>query len=527
MATAGEFISFDGNSIGPATDYSAGLLDDAGFTTTGEITMAARRSLDPLVVAVSSNARTLPIVIYRTPGAATSLATFRDNVAKWFAVAKNTTPRYLVVYANDGSTAIRLPCYVQSMAQHRWGFLVTLVAAASQFEANSATTSSANPATVTNGGNVAVRPSIALTQSTHKTIRACTVSGAGAANGLVAYPIRFALSDSAATATNVFVFVNGVSVPCNVQGGGGASSVVWALVDTRADGSDTYVDIIYGSGITNPLCGELDDPDLFDTASTSNTSWRWDNWAVTTHPSFAGSWVPAVTGNHGASIAYQLTSDGGSVQLDIVASGTSDYDSIYLATPAGGDNGGSTGPSNLSRVTTGMGGAYTQAYVRGRLANTDRWTSGWSTRANGTVTTAATVSGQAIALAVGIENDGATADPATLVIDNTASPTSLSVDNASPTVTVGAAANVDFYTGTLTVGAYVLTFANCFAPDGTLTIDCQNKTISSSVAGAIYNLPSFSDPAVWAALEPGSNSVTDGLTATAADTWTWRDGYGA
>jgi len=174
-----------------------------------------------------------------------------------------------------------------------------------------------------------------------------------------------------------------------------------------------------------------------------------------------------------------------------------------------------------------MGGAYTQAYVRGRLANTDRWTSGWSTRANGTVTTAATVSGQAIALAVGIENDGATADPATLVIDNTASPTSLSVDNASPTVTVGAAANVDFYTGTLTVGAYVLTFANCFAPDGTLTIDCQNKTISSSVAGAIYNLPSFSDPAVWAALEPGSNSVTDGLTATAADTWTWRDGYGA
>lgn len=527
MADPYELISFDGNNIGPSTDY-LGILDDRfAWPVTGNVEMQGRRSIEPLVLSVSPGSRSLTLGFALGSGGTTA-ATFRSNLAKWFDIGKNKAgARYLVAYASDGSTQVRLPVYVVEWEIDSLGisFRVVLTMAQPYWEANSATTSAANPATVSNAGNVAVRPSIALTQSTHKTIRACTVSGAGAANGLVAYPVRFALSDSAATSTNVFVFVNGVSVPCNVQGGGGASSVVWALVDTRADGSDTYVDIIYGSGITNPLCGELDDPDLFDTASTSNTSWRWDNWAVTTHPSFAGSWVPAVTGNHGASIAYQLTSDGGSVQFDIVASGTSDYDSIYVALPAGGDNGGSTGPSNLSRVTTGLGGTYTQAYVRGRLANTDRWTSAWSTRANGTVTTAATVTGQAVALAVGLENDGATADPATLVIDNTASPTSISVDNASPTVVVGAAANIDYYDGTLVVGGYTLTFSDCFAPDGTLTIDCQAKTITSSASGAIYNLPSFSDPAVWAALEPGSNTVTDGLTATAADTWSWRDGY--
>lgn len=526
MADPYELISFDGNNIGPSTDYR-GILDDRfAWPVTGNVEMQSRRSIEPLVMSVSPGSRALTLGFGLGSGG-TSAATFRSNLAKWFDIGKNKAgPRYLVAYAGDGSTQVRLPVYVVEWEVDPLGlsFRAVLTMAQPYWEANSVTTPSPNPSTVTNAGNVAVRPSIALTQSTHKTLRACTVSGAGRANGLVAYPVRFALSDSAATSTNVFVFINGVSVPCNVQGGGGGSSVVWALVDTRADGSDTYVDIIYGSGITNPLCGQLRDPDLFDTASTANNSWRYDNWDITTHPSFAGSWVPAVTGYHGTSIAYQLTSDGGSVQFDLLASGTSDYDSMYIAVPAGIN----TGISNLSRVTTNFAGANSQAFVRGRQAGTDRWGTAWSTRANATVTTgiSGAAIGNAIAVACGIENDGASADPATVVFDNTASPVIVPPDT-TPTVTVGSAANVDFYSGTLTVGAYVLTFANCFAPDGTLTIDCQNKTISSSVAGAIYNLPSFSDPAVWAALEPGSNSVTDGLTATAADTWSWRDGYGA
>jgi hypothetical protein len=196
-----------------------------------------------------------------------------------------------------------------------------------------------------------------------------------------------------------------------------------------------------------------------------------------------------------------------------------------MRTPTGADSSG-TSIDSFSRTTSGFAGTLSQAFVRSRARGTDKWTDLWTTRANSSVSTDIAFTDGAIAFTAGIENDGSAGDPATVSFTDAGVGARWDlVSTTDPTVTVAAAANVDYYNGTLTVGAYVLTFDNCFVPDGTLTIDCQNKTVESSVGGAKYNLPTFSDPDIWAALVPGVNTITDGLTATAADTWTHRDGW--
>lgn len=532
MADPYESYSFDGNDFSVTADYGFIFPYAESFGVSGTVTMQARRSIEPQVMSVSRDGRTIPIEIFNRDPANLTAATFRSNIKKWFTNAKNTSVRYLVFYGDDGSTLVRAPVYVESLEpiyetdQH---YRAVLVMAQPWFEANSATVSAANPATVTNAGNVATRPSIALTQTTHKTLRACTVVAA-TGYGFTGMPVRFALSDSAATSSNVFVFVNGASVPCYVTGSGGASSAVWAICDAASDGTPTYVDIIYGSGLSNPLCQTLSDFGMLSTSGSLNTAWLWTDWTITQHPDVAGAWVPSRTAYDGGGMTYQLTSDGGSVVFDVGAVGgagmfgVTDYDGMTVRVPTGADS-TSTSIDSFSRTTSGFAGVQSQAFVRARFRGQDRWTTLWSTRANATVTTDIAFTDGAIVFSAGIENDGSSGDPATVTFtDSGLSGTRIDLVAATDvTVTVGSATNVDYYNGTLVVGNYTLTFTNCFAPDGTLTIDCQDKSIISSASGAIYNWPRFSDPDIWASLEPGANTITDGLSA--ADTWTHRDAF--
>lgn len=510
--------SFDGNNVNQATSYKVRIRNTNPVQRTIEVAASVRRNRGSYVDFINFAAMELVVSIMGAD-TATARATWMTNVQQWFNPWESDT-RQLVATWYDGTTSVFLDVRVISLTKIQdngsvMGTIYECVMRADYpfWQASSLTTSASGPATVTNGGNVIAQPTIELTTGTHKTLRQCTVVGAGAAGGLVACPIQFAVNDANVTATNVFVFINGISSPCAVVGAGGVSSKVWALIDTAADGSTTYVDIIYGSGITNPLCGTLSDPDLFDTTNTDNNSWRWDDWNVTTHPNFPGSWVPSVVGNHAAGV-YQLTSDGGSVVFDLVTSGVSDYDSITVRVPLSPR--GTPDPSliGLSRVTANLGGTFAQAFVRSRLPNTDRWGTEWSTRANATVTASITFDIGFIVAAVGIENDGATADPATLTITDSGGVTRFSDNNLEPSVVVGAATNVDYYNGTYQVGSYTFTFTDCFAPDGTLTIDCLNRLITSSASGAIYNRPKPSDASFWATLPPGNTTITDGITAT-------------
>jgi hypothetical protein len=210
------------------------------------------------------------------------------------------------------------------------------------------------------------------------------------------------------------------------------------------------------------------------------------------------------------------------VQFALSTTGEEDYDSMELRVPTGVD----FTVTNFSRTVTNLGGTNARAYVKARYPDDDRWTLLWSERTGGggAITTAISGTDGATVIAAGIEHDMVAGDDGEVVFDNSSTGTVVNLLH-EPTVTVGAAANVDYYNGTLTVGAYVLTFTNTFAPDGTLTIDAATMAISSSASGHIFNVPTFSDPAVWMALEPGSNTITDGLTATASDTWSHRDAY--
>lgn len=527
MADPYEAYSFDGNDFSVTADYGFIFAYADPFGVSGTVEMQARRSIEPQVMSVSRDGRTIPIQIFNRDPANLTAATFRSNIKKWFTPGKNTAARYLVFYADDGSTLVRVPVYVQALDpiyETDQNYMAVLTMAQPWFEANSATVSAANPATVTNAGNVATRPSVAITQSTHKTLRACTVAAA-VGFGFTQYPIRFLLSSTSATNTNTFTYVNGVSVPNYVTDSGGAGSAVWCLIDCAPDGSSTYVDIIYGTSITNPLCHTLDPGDMMDNSGSSNATWSNNNWDVTTNPNCAGVWVAAVTGKHvgGAVTGYQITSDGGSVVISLLPGEASDYDSVAIRIPVGLASGGL---DNVSRTTANTGTGGGRGYIRYRVAGSDRWVDLWTTVANGTVTTDVTGAASAVTIAIGFEDRGIIDDPCTFTITDDTGDTDITINTSNdPTVTVGSAANVDYYNGTLVVGGYTLTFTNCFAPDGTLTIDAATKSISSSGSGAIYNAPTFSDPAIWMALEPGSNTITDGLTATAADTWTHRDGY--
>jgi hypothetical protein len=241
-----------------------------------------------------------------------------------------------------------------------------------------------------------------------------------------------------------------------------------------------------------------------------------------------GAWLPSNTGTQRSENVFpSLVSDGSTVQFALSASGESDYDSMEVRVPTGIDF-TATSIEFFSRTVTNLAGTYSRAYVKARYPDDDRWTVLWSERTGGGGANTADISGTdgAVVIAAGIETDTVAGggDDGEVYFSDVGSGTRIDLLH-EPTVTVGAAANVDYYNGTLTVGAYVLTFTNTFAPDGTLTIDAATMAISSSASGHIFNVPTFSDPAVWMALEPGSNTITDALTATASDTWTHRDAY--
>src|SRR3990167_5248347 len=144
-------------------------------------------------MSVSPDGRTIPIRLARAAGATMSAAAFRSTVKRWFSIQKNTGARYLVLYGDDGSTFVRTACYVERIEPLNEGvdeYLVVLTMAQQWFEANTPTVSAANPTSVTNAGDTPTPASLALTTSTHKTLRACTVSGAGAGGGLLGFPVR-------------------------------------------------------------------------------------------------------------------------------------------------------------------------------------------------------------------------------------------------------------------------------------------------------------------------------------------------
>ena len=487
------------------------------------IQTSERRNSYPLLASISYNQRDIPLRVFRPSASALSAVGFLETVEGAFSPGTRET---LTVLLDDGTTQARIECVVQTRSRVDTPGMIELTLSAMRpyFEATTATTSPSNPATVTNPGNVAVPPTITLTTATHVTRYPTTVS-ASVNGGLIAYPVVAALNDTDATTDTVFVFINGVSVPTFVDNSGASDSRVWFLVDTAADGSNTNVDIIVATGLVNPQGGTLPDGGM-DLANSTNTSWVWDDFSVSGHPSRPGTWrygvfMPPASINQGGS--YQVQSESTS-SLQVVGSVATGYgnDANGIGLMVGTQAGTSNALTGLSRVTVGSGG--NAAAVRYRVANSNQWVVAWVTSTSVTVTTSIDVD-DAVEIAASAYGSNFSAGGQMSLTLSASGTFALALTN-TPTVTVGAAQNMDHYDGPYTIGDYTITFNHLIVPDSTLTIDCAAKTITTSVPGPQYgdDSPSFSDPDRWALVEPGAAvTITDGLSAT--DTVSFHAGY--
>lgn len=524
MAAPYDLTAFNGTAIGAGTDYDA-LLDPRDQWVRGsDVAATARRGTFPLVNGAALQPRVLVVRVKRAIGSALTPAQFRAGVQQLFDPNRNPEGlRQLQMIGEDGTTELRLGVYVTQLELvDQLGSdeaVITLWAPWPVWESVTLKTSAANPVSRTNVGNVPVYPAVTLTSATTASRRRLEITSA---ISLIAYPVNIALG--AIDTTRVWAYVNGNPVPIGIGDNG---NELWILVDVADDGTPTVVDVLYGASMpVNPLAGMLDDGGM-DWGEATNSLWKWDDWSVLSAPARNGTWRPALTGAHnGASGAsYAITQDGAAVVIALGAAGAYDNSADSLVLAVDSRAGLTSALANLRRVTANLDGTNARAFVRYQVRGSATWITAWSSVANGTVSTAIDLD-NAVRIAVGLENHGATADPATLTIDGagTSSATMAALTIANPpTVTAGAAETLSIYDGDYTIAGRTITFDQVFAL-GDLVIDCHNRTITASGSGPIYGAITFSDPEQWLVLLPGSNAITDGLGVT--DVVSYRDGWG-
>lgn len=469
---------------------------------------------------------------------ATTVTTSASNPAT--VTNAGNTLAYPIIELTTGTHVTRRACTVTGGSGGLIGYPVKFTLQAGIPIASSST---ANPAVVstspyahglTTGNSVTITGhsdatingthTITVTSNVAFSIPVDGATGGGGTGGSVilasAYDAGVATALSGLSASNFAVFVQSVPVPFYVMNTG-LATYVWTLVDTDSDGTtSTKVDILYGGDISNPLANTLLDGGLEWDAHTDSTNalWSWNDWSgVKGNPNRPGSWRAGLTGSHhpDTDASYAITTTGaGTFVISIGAAGVYDNsaDSIIMDVGARG-----TTLANLRRITANLDGTNARAFVRYRLAGSRDWLDAWTSTTNATVTTDVSV-GNAVEIAIGIENHGATADPATLTMTPTSDVT-LSL-SGTPTVVIGAATNYDIHTGgAIEIEGRSITFDTYMVPDGTLTIDAETRGITSSVAGPFYWLDDeeaiqFSHPDQWYVLSPGSNDVTNGTDDT-------------
>lgn len=361
MADAYEVISWDGHPMGPGTSYLAMHDYRDTWSAAGELTTLTRRSTYPLVTSTSRPGRSFTLRV-NLADAAISMATFRTNITNWFDPQDNADGlRYLVGYGVDGTTQVRIGCYVTSwelVTTATGYYVITLYAPHDQWEANAFVTSAPNPASVTNNGNAPCSPSLQLTTTLHVRFQQWQITGAGVGGGgLRQYPVKLAINDSELFPSYAWVYVNGEPAPYFVGNGGLSTSYLWVRVDTHSDGTTpTLVDVVYSLAVgVNPLAATMRTNGIaFADPTCTNTTIKWDSVAASSNDALPWCWRPAVIGATGgvSGGSYAIT-DESDPSLTITrytdATVNADADSIVMST------GGVAAAllSHLQLVTTG------------------------------------------------------------------------------------------------------------------------------------------------------------------------------
>lgn len=510
------------------TGYGAGWADGAPAPSGIDVSNVARAGFYSAAGDKTQAPYSFAVRIYPMQGASMSLAAFHTTVKGTLRANRSGAP-VMIEALWDDLTPVEMSVVIvsrQRVTVRDAGipgnvcYDVVVRADVPVWLSQAAHSSSGTP--ITNAGTDPVYPSVAFTSATHKTWRRVHITHT---TPLEAYPVLLTLSGAVliSGSPKIYVYVNGWSQPFVVQ----SATTLWTLVNVTP-GYETIVDVVYGSGLAvNPDQGALDMGGL-DEANSTNTAWRWTTFEARSNQGFAGQWRADNFSDHTGATAHWTLGDTGT-DADTISLGTTgddDADALVLSLPSGGS--GTLAGGWLTRSWS----AAVQAtpFIAYRLRNNPTWVYVWqqviTTLASSSSNVAVTFPAGTVEIAFGVKfTDPTSAGTFTFDLVGTQA---MALTVVSPTITVDAAVNLDYYSGVYRIGAAgapALTFVDFMVPDGTLTIDTLLGQITSSVADApMFGSVTPSDPAVLLEFLPGAQAVanTTGGTATVS----WQDGYG-
>lgn len=521
--------AFNGQTLS-AVNLDVGLPYGQDGAYTSSPSLRQRNNQVPIQEAIQFGERSLPFIV--VPSGSVTDANFRANVYRYLTPLGGL--RTITATHDDGSTTITALADVVSLQKnHNRMFSGTFLLPDPIWRKSTTSNDTTSPTSA--AGTYKSLPSISITPtSTTLLRRRVTITDNATTNrGQMNYPI-LATFDSATgapgatTSANYIVFDNGRAIPFNVTGHNTASTRIWFRVDIPKGGSKT-VDIYYGSSINNTTTADTFVDGGMALASSSNTSWVWDDYSISTFPTATGVWRPGKLGLTQNNTTFGINTESGSgitfaVENDASLANDADAMIVTLGSPATSTMNGMT-----RLLTLQDSDGVLRSFVKYRTAGSVSWTTADTQSLDSTLFTSfpqadndntnVTVT-NAVEVAVGME-PAEESPRGTLALSGSIT---IALSN-TPSVGVGSSSTARLVDCTLTnsTNGDVITFTQVYMDNVAMTIDCLNKTITVA-SGPWYGGITFSDPDDWFAIEVGSNTWAYSA-GTFTTSMTWFDRY--
>lgn len=467
-----------------------------------------------------------PIAFYKAQGF--SSQTFHTNMRSWFSPYETARASgYLRVIWEDGTTELRIPARVQSIATVPGAldaYMVVLKAEQPYFEETSATTVNSPTSGATNSGNVRCGTQVDLTGANMS--NCATGSGSGSYTNFLRR-----IDANVTPASTGRMLVNGVPVPWRTA----ESQHVWAIVNGSSPS------LVYLNGLTgnDPLQDQFTAGQLNLTGS--GPSYNYNDMRISTllaDDRLGGLWRPHVylpaswpvpvdgSGNQLQSWGYYAedTADGFKLYLndtpEFGSTGDYPYNAVYL------DGGGQTisSVSQWDVTLAGFTGSEAKAVLLGRHSGSDVWVEVWSSSSNGSTTVSAFPGVEELMWTIVPQSTTLTTDPSLEI--NPDSSTALTF-GTEPDLTASSTAYKKLHgTFSVSVTGQNIVFTN-FVTTGEVELHMPHRLADWDIvkpAGICYGYFVMSEPARGIELGPGSNTLSNSTGGSYSVTF--RGGYG-
>src|SRR5262249_22173877 len=158
--------------------------------------------------------------------------------------------------------------------------------------------------------NVRALPVISLTPSTSTVRRRQLTLADTSGRGLANYPVRAQFDGTgvgATTAADHILFYKGRSVPFKlIPPLNDAAVEIWFRADRRTGLNEDDIQPYYGASVENTVTADQLAAGGMDLAGSTNTSWVWNDFSISSFPTAAGVWRPGKTGQSIGGVTYGL-----------------------------------------------------------------------------------------------------------------------------------------------------------------------------------------------------------------------------